>query len=146
MKYIPFTKHAVIKLGIRYFFILLGMAIVFLAMARLFLPDDMCGNDIIGTGLSPDKQLRVVIFYRDCGATTGYGEQVSILDSRHSLPNTGGNIFITDDNHGAAPNGVNIETKWLNSRQLQISYDNRARIFKKKKQYKGVSILYQEIE
>ena len=52
----------------------------------------MCGNDIYSETLSPDGELKAVIFQRDCGATTGFSTQVSILDTDETLENDGGNI------------------------------------------------------
>jgi hypothetical protein len=41
--------------------------------------EDLCGNDPISETPSPNGQMKVVVFQRDCGATTGFSTQVSVL-------------------------------------------------------------------
>ena len=57
----------------------------------------LCGNDISQTVPSPAGGLKAVVFDRDCGATTGFSTQVSILYATESLPNDGGNTLVLDD-------------------------------------------------
>jgi hypothetical protein len=94
---------------------------------------DPCGNQVVKTVGSPDGKLKVVVFERDCGATTGSSTQVSLLRSSDRLPNKGGNLFIADDDHGAAPNGPGggpqVGVAWKANRQLLVKYDPRARVF-----------------
>ena len=40
---------------------------------------DSCGTQQISATLSPDARLQVVVFEYDCGATTDFGTEVSIL-------------------------------------------------------------------
>lgn len=98
---------------------------------------DMCGNTVIREVLSPEKGHKAVIFQRNCGATTGYSTQVSVLPARKILPNEGGNIFVVDEGDG------DITVHWINLTQLKIIYDHRARIFNKQTQYYLVSIVYE---
>lgn len=53
---------------------------------------------------SPDGQREAVMFQRDCGATTGYSTQISVLDHGETQVG-GGNAFRADDNHGVAAVG-----------------------------------------
>ena len=76
----------------------------------------MCGNEIYKEIYSPDKSLKAVIFSRNCGATTDYGTQVSILDHNEKLKNMKGDVFNTD---GHAKNSAPI-IKWINNNQLNI--------------------------
>lgn len=59
-----------------------GIVIVFLfglitCVGGMF--DDICGNKIIQEIPSPNRKLKAVIFTRDCGATTGFSTQISLL-------------------------------------------------------------------
>jgi hypothetical protein len=54
---------------------------------------DLCGNDILSESISPDGSKRAVLFLRGCGASTDSNWQVSILDSKQTLPNEGGKTF-----------------------------------------------------
>jgi len=70
------------------------------------------------------------MFERDCGATTDFSTQVSILGSKDSLPDEAGNIFIADSNHGAITH-LKIEIRWSSPKQLVISYSPQARVLRK---------------
>lgn len=88
------------------------------------------------------------MFNRECGATTGFSTQVSILPAGDKLPDKGGNIFTADTDHGNSPvepwGGPPVEVKWDGETSLHITYDKRARVFVRESSYKGVSILYSE--
>ena len=42
---------------------------------------DPCGNEILSEMRSPDGRLKFIVFQRDCGATTAFSTQVSIIPS-----------------------------------------------------------------
>ena len=77
---------------------------------------DLCNNEIFSQANSPDGKYKALIFQRDCGATTGFSTQVSVLDISEKLENEGGNVFITA-NH---PNENKIELHWVDSSNLII--------------------------
>ena len=54
---------------------------------------DTCGDTPVQTVPSPSGSLKAVLFERDCGATTGFSSQVSILSHDENLGNEGGNVF-----------------------------------------------------
>jgi hypothetical protein len=72
---------------------LLVFALAVADVACLNLAGD-CGNDLVKEVRSPDGQMNAVVFQRDCGATTGFSTQVSLLSSNKSLPNESGNLFV----------------------------------------------------
>lgn len=109
----------------------------------------MCGNNIIQEIPSPDGRFKAVIFERNCGATTGFSTQVSILPSQHILGGESGNVFVVDDgNHKTVlrgrGNGPSVWAKWLNSNHLEVIYARHARTFAMKKQLRNITIAYQE--
>ena len=65
-----------------------------------------CRNEILGSHYSPTKQLKAVVFQRDCGATTGFSIQISIMPANIALPNEGGNVFVADTDHGKSPSAL----------------------------------------
>jgi predicted small secreted protein len=109
---------------------------------------DGCGNEILRVHYSPTKQLKAVIFERDCGATTGFSTQISIMAANGDLPNEGGNVFVADTDHGKSPSGPGggppVEVEWKGESSLNIIYDNRARVFLRKDSQNGVTISYSE--
>lgn len=91
---------------------------VSLAIVGLFFyaTRDLCGNEVYSEDLSPDKEHKVVVFQRDCGATTGYSTQVSIIDSSDNLKNESGNIYIIDGH----PKDVSPGARWISNTELRI--------------------------
>ncbi len=78
----------------------------------------MCGNQVFQEIYSPDSQYKVVIFQRDCGATTGFSTQLSILKAEEELSNTSGNILVLDGH----PKQTQIQVDWQNARSVDITY------------------------
>ena len=96
----------------------------------------LCGNDIGYEQLSPDGKTKAVAFERDCGATTGFSTQVSVLPSGKKLPNEAGNIFAADGN-------LKIRLEWDANDKLLVRYPVSARVFFKKDSEAGISIRFE---
>jgi predicted small secreted protein len=109
---------------------------------------DGCGNEILRVHYSPTKKLKAVVFERDCGATTGFSTQISIMPANSDLPNDGGNAFVADTDHGKSPSGPGggppVEVEWKGENSLNIIYDNRARVLLRKDSQNGATITYSE--
>lgn len=113
-----------------------GIAIYVSAFGLMLssLSSGMCANTILTEVMSPDRERRAVVFQRDCGATTGFSTQVSILRAGDSLPDDdGGNAFVADTDHGAAPAGPDgspeVTVRWEGPNALVLEHDSRARVF-----------------
>jgi hypothetical protein len=126
-------------------FVIIAIAI---AAALIFGPfglslDSDCRNTILREQPAPDGKHTAVLFERYCGATTEPSHQVSIL-APGEVPKGGGNAFVSDDNHGAAPrrDGSYVALRWLSPTDLLIAYEARARTFKKADTVDGVAIVY----
>lgn len=120
--------------------------IVFWGLSRI--ADDMCGNQIIEEVLSPDQQNKVTIFERDCGATTGFSTQASIISAQGFLPNQGGNLFVSDTDHGKAPSGPGggpkVEVTWKDNHSLILRHHKNVRISKAENKMKDFYIVYEK--
>jgi hypothetical protein len=107
-----------------------------------------CVNEILRVHYSPTKQLKAVVFERECGATTGFSAQISIMSATGDLPNESGNVFVADTDHGKSPSGPGggppAEVEWKGESSLNITYDNRARVFLRKDSQNGVTVTYSE--
>ena len=129
--------------------VLIAGALFFVAYNFLSL-DDTCENEVISESVNPNQQIKAVIFQRNCGATTGFSTQVSILEFRDELKNDGGNVFVADTNHGEAPSdendGPKVEAEWIGNNKLKLSYHPKARTFSKVTSYNDIQITYEEIE
>ena len=130
------------------------IALLITAAALLYglskLGESLCGNSVITESLSPDKQSKVVVFSRDCGATTGFSTQVSIIDASDALPNASGNTFSADTGHGAAPadtsGGPSVSAKWESNDLIVIGHHPATRVFTKENRVANVRINYEHAE
>jgi hypothetical protein len=106
---------------------------------------EMCENRVVSIAASPDGARDAVLFERNCGATTDFSTQMSIL-SHGERPTQAGNLFVADGNHGeaaAAPwGGPWAELRWLGTHDLLVRYDRKARVFRQEKEWAGTRIRY----
>ena len=105
-----------------------------------------CRNSIINQTASPNGAWKAVVFQRDCGATTGFTTQVSILSASESLPETKGNAFTADTDHGKAASGPgggpSVQVRWISDVEMEISHDSNARVFTRERVVKSIQVRY----
>ncbi len=109
---------------------------------------DMCSNNILKEIISPDKKLKAIIFTRDCGATTGFSSQLSIVDYSDHLENEKGNTLIISDKESdpeTETGSVNVNAEWNGNNELTIYFNLKAETFNKKNDTKGVKITYRQL-
>jgi hypothetical protein len=108
--------------------------------------DKMCGNQIISNTEMQEMNLNIVVFQRDCGATTGFSTQVSIIEIGEELPNESGNIFSADTDHGKAPSGKGggpeVKVEVIDEKQIKILHHQNDRVFNNQNKWQGVQIEY----
>lgn len=142
-----FKKGAIVLILIPVSIIIVGIIAVFFAPNYLFSP---CKNELVGEHLSPDGQYKAVIFIRDCGATTGFSTQVSLLRSNMQLKNGSGNLFIADSDHGKIPSnpkgGPEVKIVWQGSKDLYIVHHKQARVFKAENKFNGINVNYTSLK
>jgi hypothetical protein len=96
---------------------------------------DLCGNTVERTVPSPAGQTKAVVFIRDCGATTGFSTQVSVLPSGEELPNDRGNVLVLD---GTVP----IVLSWLSESSLAIGGIGNAKVFRQEAAVANTQVSY----
>jgi hypothetical protein len=104
-----------------------------------YFTQDMCANSVLTESVAPSGRLKAVVFERDCGATTNFSTQVSILPASETLSNEGGNVFVADRVGG-------IRLSWRSDAQLRIEHHANARLFKTETLYKNVGIEYASVK
>lgn len=109
---------------------------------------DDCVNTVISRADSPDGLHSAVMFQQDCGATTGFSTQISVVE-RGDEPSGSGNTLRADGNHGAAApgdwGGPWAGMTWLSSNRLLIRYAAKSRLFGQENEVLGVKISYQRV-
>ena len=129
-----------------------GAVVLVLANAMAFIPAgcaDGCQSDIVSRVESPGGMHSAVLFQRDCGATTGFSTQISVLPAGGESPD-GGNVFRADTGHDAAVRtgawrGPWAEMRWLSPRHLLVRHAAGARLFARAGQANGIRISYQAV-
>jgi hypothetical protein len=108
----------------------------------------MCGNMVVSRSPSPDGLRDAVMFERDCGATTGFSTQISIV-AAGAVPSVAGNVLRADDDHGAARTGdwggPWADMKWLSANHLLVRYATGSRLFAHEDEVSGVRISYRPV-
>ena len=109
---------------------------------------DTCSNTQISRADAPDGLHSALMFQRDCGATTGFSTQVSVV-AQGEQPSGSGNTFRADDDHGVAAAGTWggpwAETRWLAPDHLLIRYAAKSRLFEQEDEISGIRISYQQV-
>ena len=109
---------------------------------------DGCANEVITSAEAPDGRHLAVMFQRDCGATTGFSTQISVLKQGDELSGSG-NAFRADTDHGTAAagdwGGPWAELVWTAPDRLVIRYAAKSRLFEQDSQVSGVKIRYQQV-
>jgi len=122
-------------------------ALLYVRSLRSLLPLTYgCRNELIAEFPSPTSELKAVSFQRDCGATTGFSTQVSILPIEAALPPEGGNVFVADTDLGRAPAGPGggpaVTLMWAGPRELVVGRHAGARVFKSEPHFGSADIRY----
>lgn len=81
---------------------------------------------------SPDHKFKAVIYERDCGATTNFSTQVSILRASQTLPRGNGNILDMD----GMPEDSISDIAWSGDRSLSINTASEYPIFFQAKSFR----------
>src|SRR3954466_10499695 len=95
----------------------------------IFLTAGCCQNTIDYQTVSPDGKHTAVVFTRDCGATTAYSSQITVVRGGKVTSVSGlGNIFIGDQDD-------QIKIVWDSSKALTVQVSPYCRISKSEKSY-----------
>ena len=95
----------------------------------------MCDNDPLHAEMSPDGTYVAIAFLRDCGATTGFSTEVSVVEAPGKLPNQPGDIFAVGGKHPA-------RVHWESDSKLIIEIPRGGEVFKKVGELRGITIEY----
>jgi hypothetical protein len=94
-----------------------------------------CSNEVMRELPSPDGKAKIVLFSRNCGATTGFNTQTMILNIDEKMPDEPGNTFIVDTGEA--------EVTWKKEGGILVIFDHKVRISRQKTLVRGITIEYQ---
>jgi hypothetical protein len=77
-----------------------------------------CLVNVTSNVSSPDRASRALVYVRNCGATTWFTTEVSILRADEPVPRGHGNVATIDDNNGSIPiadsrGAIAVRVMWL---------------------------------
>jgi hypothetical protein len=101
----------------------------------------LCANDVVSEVRSPDGKLRVVVFRRDCGATTDFTLHVSVLGAAQPLSNDEGNVFRALNDGKTPP--IEVKVAWQDSRHLLVRFPARAKPFRQYPTEGAIRVFYE---
>ena len=87
-----------------------------------------CGNTVVARVPSPDARLEAVVFQRDCGATTGFSTQLSIVRAGQALPAEGGNLLVAQGGPPGPGGGPTLHVEWAGASRLRVRHHTETRI------------------
>ncbi len=99
---------------------------------------DLCVNDQLSSSISPNGEYEAVTFRRNCGATTPYSIQVSIMPAGSELPNEPGNVVVVRED--LAP-----ELRWREPYKLEVRYPSYVDVGRVDEVPNDVSIIYSPV-
>ena len=104
-----------------------------LALPALLALTACCDNEIHIVAPSPDGARKAVVFMRNCGATTGFNTQVSIIPAHMASPRDKGNVLVVDGRH-------TLRLRWHGNDALEIGGYGSARVFRQTATAAGVRL------
>jgi hypothetical protein len=130
--------------------VVIVMISIVVATIGLFLAFwDPCGNQAFEEFRSPAGRWKVIVFERDCGATTGFSTQASLLPLGSPPPNGPGNILSIDGDHGKIPvddNGkIEVKVTFDGGSTLTLTYPAGTRVFTQVANKDGVLVHHEQV-
>ncbi len=113
-----------------------GVVVLLLVGVDHYLVSGMCANTVIASSASPGGKWKVVLFERNCGATTGFSSHISLLESDDQLANETGNIYVAD----GYPEGYSLS--WESDVSVKIG-GTSGRRYRGITELSGVRVIYE---
>lgn len=83
--------------------------------------NSLCGSELFQEVYSPSGKYKVMVFQRDCGATTGFRTHISVIESSATLKNQTGNVFQADGH----PDWFSIKVTWEDDHHVIIEHNGK---------------------
>jgi hypothetical protein len=100
----------------------------------------LCGSELFQEAYSPNGKYKVIVFQRDCGATTGFSTHISIIKSSTPLRNQHGNVFQAD----GYPGWFSKKITWEDDQHVIIEHNGKPIPDVLKNKYGNIDVQYLE--
>jgi len=114
----------------------IGLFLIAMFGVGYYFASGMCANSVVTSATSPNGKWEVVVFERNCGATTGFSSQISLIEAGEELDDEAGNIYIAE----GYPKDYTVN--WKSDDSVKISGIKNYN-FKKESQLNGVQFSYE---
>ena len=101
----------------------------------------LCENELLQAVGSPDGSLKVVVFERDCGATTGFNRQVAILKNSKRFPKRA-----SIDSFLCLGGQPKVDVVWLSPTEVRIRYESGGKVFRKSFAKVPIKVSFEEFD
>jgi hypothetical protein len=94
-----------------------------LSVVALLAGCSQCENEQLSEASSPSGRPKAIAFSRNCGATTAFNVQVSVLPNDSKLGDGDGNVLVAD--------GADLESlAWEGEGQVKVAFTDSPRLLK----------------
>lgn len=115
---------------------LAAIVVILVGSLFIYLAQDLCASDIQSLIISPNGKFTAVVFQRDCGATTAFSIQVTIVPAGKKFPADGYPTFLVIS--GIQP----PDLKWVTNSEIEVYLPEGVRIYKNDTKAGDISITY----
>jgi len=135
----PWTKRILLAAS--------ASSVVVLLAMRVFV--DPCQNSAFDAFKSPGGRWKVVVFERDCGATTDFSTQASLLPVDSPLPAHAGNVLGIDPDHGKvevdSQGKIAVKVRFDGDSAVTLAYPASARVLSQITARDGVAVRHERV-
>ncbi len=93
-------------------------------------PHEPCKNHELEQAMSPEGNIKAVVFERRCGAPMSYTTQVAVISADERLPDRAGNVFVAGNGGRFSRGRSYVTVSWSGPTKLTIAVAHDASVFR----------------
>jgi hypothetical protein len=104
---------------------------------------DMCGNELVARIPSPSSSRDLLIYERDCGATTRFNTQAMIVKRGRPLPSEPSPVLVLDvarERRRGFVGAPVVDGTWVSNDSVVIRFDAEVRVLRQRGRQRGVRV------
>jgi hypothetical protein len=103
----------------------------------------LCSNRITQRTASADGALDLVVYERDCGATTAFATHVDLLEPGEAIAGSSDLFIATRGNWHPEWDGAEATARWTGPNSLLIIHDTASELMESDDHFGNIAISYQ---